>query len=190
MARWLSGANDGQGKDENWNVTALNLKVSLLDPPNWKNSLKKVQSIYVMAGKASWVQKKRMTIICIYLIQKLYFQRGGNMGPGEILLSDREFQGHKAEETISIIFHLILYTFPNSLWCWSLESSPEPLALKQISCSCLPLPLPLPPSHLLLLQPQLPPAPHFWPLPNCMPVGQLSDVLGVPEPLPGVGSCS
>ena len=37
------------------------------------------------------------------------------MGPGEILLNDHEFLGHKAEETISIIFHLILYTFPSSL---------------------------------------------------------------------------
>lgn len=56
-----------------------------------------------------------MTRICIYLIQKLDFQRGGTMGPWEILLSDREFPGHKAEETISIIFHLILYTLPSSL---------------------------------------------------------------------------
>ena len=68
-----------------------------------------------MAGEASWVQEKPMTITCIYLIQKLYFRRGGNMGPGEIPLNNRELPGHKAEETISIIFHLILYTFLSSL---------------------------------------------------------------------------
>lgn len=56
-----------------------------------------------------------MTRICIYLIQKLDFQRGGNMRPWEILLSDREFSGHIVEETISIIFHLILCTLPSSL---------------------------------------------------------------------------
>lgn len=32
------------------------------------------------------------------------------MGPEEIPLNNREFPGHKAEETISITFHLILYT--------------------------------------------------------------------------------
>ena len=37
------------------------------------------------------------------------------MGPREIPLNDHEFLGHKAEEKISIIFHLILYTFPSSL---------------------------------------------------------------------------
>lgn len=34
------------------------------------------------------------------------------MGPEEILLIDREFLGHRAAETISTMFHLILHTFP------------------------------------------------------------------------------
>lgn len=45
----------------------------------------------------------------------LLSKRGRNMGPGEILFNDREFPGHKAGETISIIFDLIPYTFPGSL---------------------------------------------------------------------------
>ena len=60
--------------------------------------------------------KRQMTMICVYLIPKLYFQREEkNTGPEEILLIDREFLGHRAAETVSIMFHLILCIFPSSI---------------------------------------------------------------------------
>lgn len=49
-----------------------------------------------------------MTIISIYLIQKLYFGRG-KIWDQRKSLNNREFPGHKAGDT-SITFHLILYT--------------------------------------------------------------------------------
>lgn len=145
---------DGHRKDETWNVTTLNRKrrvCSILQ--RWKDGLKKVPSIYVMAGEASEVHKKRLTIICMYLIQKLGFQRGGNMGPGEIPLSDREFPGHRAGETISILFHLILHTF-RAAFDAEFRKQPRASALKQSSCSLPPTPHRLPQhSYCLLLQP-------------------------------------
>jgi hypothetical protein len=53
--------------------------------------------------------------LCLFHPKALLSKEGRNMGAEEILLIDREFPGHKAAETISIMFHPILHTFPSSL---------------------------------------------------------------------------
>lgn len=57
------------------NVTTWVSKVSCLPRGCWRDILTKARSVSVTAGKASCVQKERMTVICIYLIQKVSFQR-------------------------------------------------------------------------------------------------------------------
>lgn len=112
-----SGANDY--KQWSWERRKLehhcveSAEASLLDPPMLERRSEK-SSIHLCWG--SQLSSEETYNHNLHLFDpKALLSKRGNMGPGEILLNDREFPGHKTKETISIIFYLILYTFPNSL---------------------------------------------------------------------------
>lgn len=102
--------NHSHRKDENWNVTMLNLNPLMLEGPFEKNSIHLCYGWWSQLGSGETYDHN------FYLFDpKALLWKGENMGPEEIPLNNREFPGHKAEETISITFHLILYTFLSSL---------------------------------------------------------------------------